>query len=70
MAQGPPTERNGCADFAFESTEAYPNPMPTKAVLRHLGFNVGECRLPHGPSDPELDAAAAEIMAGLKSARA
>jgi 4-hydroxy-tetrahydrodipicolinate synthase len=55
--------------FAFESTEAYPNPMPSKAALRVLGFNVGECRLPHGPSDPELDAAAAEIVASLKTAR-
>ncbi len=57
------------ASFAFESTEAYPNPMPTKAALRVLGLNVGDCRLPHGPSDPELDAAAAEIVASLKSAR-
>jgi len=56
--------------FAFESTEAYPNPMPAKAALRALGLNVGECRLPHGPSDPELDAAAAEIVASLKTARA
>jgi 4-hydroxy-tetrahydrodipicolinate synthase len=55
--------------FAFESTEAYPNPMPSKAALRVLGFNVGECRLPHGPSDPELDAQAAEIVASLKTAR-
>jgi 4-hydroxy-tetrahydrodipicolinate synthase len=57
------------ASFAFESTEAYPNPMPTKAALRVLGFNVGECRLPHGPSDPELNATAAEIVASLKTAR-
>jgi 4-hydroxy-tetrahydrodipicolinate synthase len=57
------------ASFAFESTEAYPNPMPSKAALRVLGFNVGECRLPHGPSDPDLDAAAAEIVASLKTAR-
>jgi 4-hydroxy-tetrahydrodipicolinate synthase len=56
--------------FAFESTEAYPNPMPAKAALRALGLNVGECRLPHGPSDPELDAAAAELVASLKTARA
>jgi 4-hydroxy-tetrahydrodipicolinate synthase len=56
--------------FAFESSEAYPNPMPAKAALRSLGFRVGECRLPHGPSDPELDAAASEIVASLKSARA
>jgi 4-hydroxy-tetrahydrodipicolinate synthase len=55
--------------FAFESTEAYPNPMPSKAALRALGFNVGECRLPHGPSDSDLDAEAAEIVASLKSAR-
>jgi 4-hydroxy-tetrahydrodipicolinate synthase len=57
------------ASFVFESTEAYPNPMPSKAALRVLGFNVGECRLPHGPSDPELDAVAAEIVASLKNAR-
>jgi 4-hydroxy-tetrahydrodipicolinate synthase len=56
--------------FAFENTEAYPNPMPAKAVLRALGIRVGECRLPHGPSDPDLDAAAAEIMASLKTNRA
>jgi 4-hydroxy-tetrahydrodipicolinate synthase len=55
--------------FAFESTEAYPNPMPSKAALRVLGFNVGECRLPHGPSDSDLDAEAAEIVASLKTAR-
>jgi 4-hydroxy-tetrahydrodipicolinate synthase len=56
--------------FAFESTEAYPNPMPSKAALRALGIRVGECRLPHGPSDPDLDAAAAEIVASLKTSRA
>ena len=57
------------ASCAFESTESYPNPMPTKAALRALGFNVGECRLPHGPNDAELDRAAAEIVASLKIAR-
>jgi 4-hydroxy-tetrahydrodipicolinate synthase len=57
------------ASFAFESSDAYPNPMPTKAALRVLGFNVGECRLPHGPSDATLDAAAAEIVSSLKTAR-
>jgi 4-hydroxy-tetrahydrodipicolinate synthase len=57
------------ASFAFESTEAYPNPMPAKAALRALGLPVGECRLPHGPADADLDAAAAEIVASLKTAR-
>jgi 4-hydroxy-tetrahydrodipicolinate synthase len=55
--------------FAFENTEAYPNPMPAKAALRVLGFHVGECRLPHGPSDPELATIASDIVASLKSAR-
>lgn len=54
---------------AFESTESYPNPMPTKAVLRSMGFRVGQCRLPHAKSDDELDARAAEIVATLKTAR-
>jgi 4-hydroxy-tetrahydrodipicolinate synthase len=57
------------ASFAFESTEAFPNPMPAKAALRALGLPVGECRLPHGPADADLDAAAAEIVASLKTAR-
>ena len=56
--------------FLFENSEAYPNPMPAKAALRVLGLRVGECRLPHGRSDLDLDAAAAEIVASLKTARA
>jgi 4-hydroxy-tetrahydrodipicolinate synthase len=55
--------------FSFESTENYPNPMPSKAAMRVLGFNVGECRLPHGPSDLDLDRTAAEIVTSLKNAR-
>jgi 4-hydroxy-tetrahydrodipicolinate synthase len=57
------------ASCAFESTESYPNPMPAKAALRALGFDVGECRLPHGASDTELDRAAAQVVASLKIAR-
>lgn len=57
------------ASYAFESTEAYPNPMPSKAAMRVLGFNVGECRLPHAASDPELATAAADVVGSLKSSR-
>jgi 4-hydroxy-tetrahydrodipicolinate synthase len=49
--------------FDFESTEDYPNPLPAKAILRALGLRVGQCRLPMGPSTPELDAQAAKILA-------
>lgn len=51
--------------FAFESTEAYPNPLPTKAVLRALGLSVGQCRPPMGAAPPELDEEAAGLLARL-----
>ena len=54
---------------AFESTEEYPNPMPSKAALRSIGIAVGECRLPHPPSDAALNAAAAQVLAALGAAR-
>ena len=54
---------------AFESTEEYPNPVPSKAAMRSLGFAVGQCRLPHGPAGEALDRAAADIIAMLRGAR-
>jgi len=54
---------------AFESTESYPNPMPSKAALRHLGFRVGGCRLPHAPADETLDRTAAQVVGALRAAR-
>jgi 4-hydroxy-tetrahydrodipicolinate synthase len=54
---------------AFESSEAYPNPMPSKAALRALGINAGQCRLPHPPSDATLDANADQVVAMLRAAR-
>lgn len=57
------------ASVAFESTEAYPNPLPTKAAMRALGFAVGQCRLPLGPGDEALDAAAHEIVMSLRAQR-
>src|ERR1700722_9016278 len=42
--------------FDFESSPDYPNPLPAKAVLRALGLQVGQCRLPMGASTAELDA--------------
>jgi 4-hydroxy-tetrahydrodipicolinate synthase len=55
---------------AFEGTNEYPNPMPSKAALRVLGFNVGQCRLPHPASDATLDADAAKVVAALQATRA
>jgi 4-hydroxy-tetrahydrodipicolinate synthase len=49
--------------FGFMSSERWPNPLPAKAVLRALGLAVGQCRLPLGPSDAALDAAAQALAA-------
>ena len=54
---------------AFESTETYPNPMPTKAAMRSLGFAVGQCRLPLGDADETLDLAAADVVTSLRAQR-
>ncbi|HTZ08494.1 MAG TPA: 4-hydroxy-tetrahydrodipicolinate synthase [Acidimicrobiales bacterium] len=51
--------------YAFESSEATPNPLPAKAACRALGLPAGQCRLPLGVAPPELDAAARAILAGL-----
>jgi 4-hydroxy-tetrahydrodipicolinate synthase len=57
------------ASYAFESTEAYPNPLPSKAAMRALGLRVGQCRLPLGPADDYLDLAAKELVSALRSRR-
>jgi 4-hydroxy-tetrahydrodipicolinate synthase len=51
--------------FAFESSEAAPNPLPAKAALRALGHSVGQCRPPLGPAPDGLDDQAREVLAAL-----
>jgi 4-hydroxy-tetrahydrodipicolinate synthase len=51
--------------FEFESTEAFPNPLPVKAACRALGLAVGQCRDPLGPAPAALDAAARRVLEGL-----
>ena len=51
--------------FDFESSEEFPNPLPTKAILRALGLRVGQCRLPMGDATSELDAHAAKVLAAV-----
>lgn len=54
---------------AFQSSEAYPNPLPAKAVCRALGFEVGQCRLPLGSAPTELDDSARKLLESLAVAR-
>jgi 4-hydroxy-tetrahydrodipicolinate synthase len=55
--------------FAFETGDDAPNPIPTKAMMRHLGFAVGQARLPMGPAPAHVDTRAAEVWANLQIAR-
>jgi 4-hydroxy-tetrahydrodipicolinate synthase len=53
----------------FQSTEAAPNPIPAKAVMRALGLPAGQCRLPVGPAPAGVDEAAEALLAELGLAR-
>jgi 4-hydroxy-tetrahydrodipicolinate synthase len=55
--------------FAFETGDLAPNPIPTKAMLRTLGWSVGECRLPMGPAPDWVEPRAREVWANLIAAR-
>lgn len=55
--------------FAFETGDDAPNPIPTKAMMRHLGIPVGHARLPMGPGPDWVDARAAEVYDNLVAAR-
>lgn len=51
--------------YRFETSEATPNPLPTKAMMRVLGHDVGQCRLPMGPAPDGLEDRAREVLANL-----
>ena len=51
--------------FRFETSDAAPNPVPTKAMLRTLGHEVGEPRLPMGPTPDGLEDEAKAVYADL-----
>jgi 4-hydroxy-tetrahydrodipicolinate synthase len=51
--------------YAFESSDACPNPLPTKAACRVLGLPAGQCRLPLGPAPVSLDDRARAVIGAL-----
>jgi len=55
--------------YAFETGDDNPNPIPSKAMMNHLGFSVGDCRLPMGPPPAGLADRAAVVHANLQKAR-
>lgn len=55
--------------FVFETGDDAPNPLPTKAMMRHLGFAVGQARLPMGDAPEFVEQAAPRVWANLIAAR-
>jgi len=55
--------------FAFETGDDAPNPIPTKAMMRHLGFKVGQARLPMGTAPAFVEERAPQVWANLQRAR-
>lgn len=55
--------------FGFETGDDAPNPIPTKAMMRHLGFKVGQARLPMGPAPAFVEERAPQVWANLQKAR-
>jgi 4-hydroxy-tetrahydrodipicolinate synthase len=55
--------------FAFETGDDAPNPIPTKAMMRHLGFAVGQARLPMGPAPAFVEERAPRVWADLQARR-
>ncbi|MBV9662006.1 MAG: 4-hydroxy-tetrahydrodipicolinate synthase [Acidimicrobiales bacterium] len=49
----------------FQSGDLAPNPVPAKAMMRALGHEVGECRLPMGPTPEGLEEQARQVHAAL-----
>lgn len=52
--------------YTFQSSDAAPNPVPTKAMMRTLGHAVGEPRLPMGPTPAGLEDEARRVIAELR----
>ena len=52
--------------FAFETGDDAPNPIPSKAMMRHLGIPVGQARLPMGDAPDFVEQRAPQVWANLQ----
>ena len=51
--------------WEFETSDAAPNPVPSKLMMRILGQPAGECRPPMGPPPDGLEQQAWQVLANL-----
>ena len=56
--------------FSFETGDEAPNPLPTKAMMQLLGFDVGPARLPMGAPPEFVYERAKIVLENLNLARA
>ena len=56
--------------FAYETGDDAPNPIPAKAMMRHLGLPVGQARLPMGAAPAFVEERAPVVWKNLEAARA
>lgn len=62
VARAAAINRRLLPSYAFETSDANPNPVPAKAMLRLLGLPGGSCRLPHVEHDSGALRAAAQAI--------
>jgi 4-hydroxy-tetrahydrodipicolinate synthase len=55
--------------WAWQSSDAAPSPLPTKAAMRALGLRVGDARGPMGPSPDWLDEQAKAVVGRVRGSR-
>ncbi len=51
--------------YLFETGDAAPNPVPSKAMMRVMGLPGGPCRSPMGPEPDGLEATAKSLLTEL-----
>jgi len=54
--------------YTYETSDDAPNPLPAKTMMRVLGHQVGQCRLPMGPAPEGLEDAARQVLGDLTGA--
>ncbi len=66
VAEAAAVNRRLIPSYRFETSDAAPNPVPTKCALRLLGQPSGPCRLPMGPEPEGLEAQARAVLSDLR----
>ena len=52
--------------FVFETGDDAPNPIPSKAMMRHLGIPVGQARLPMGDAPAFVEQRVSQVWSDLQ----